>query len=193
MRGTARPGKLPLSSPISVLIIDESRPFLVALESALAASGMVVFTAGSFAAATALIAVEGPPAYIVSELKVGTTSLVEFMTEAAGGIARERLFVATAYPSIASAVGLTRMGVAGYLAKPVSARDFLDLIGDPNTAGAPASQAAAPLAWPTLDRTVWEYITRVHATAGSISEAARRLGIDRRSLRRMLAKHPPPR
>lgn len=39
----------------------------------------------------------------------------------------------------------------------------------------------------------WEYIHRVHCSAGSISEAAPRLGLHRRSLRRMLSKHPGPR
>jgi ActR/RegA family two-component response regulator len=47
--------------------------------------------------------------------------------------------------------------------------------------------------WPSLDRTIWEYINQVVVGAGTLSEAARRLGVDRRSLRRMLAKYPPSR
>jgi ActR/RegA family two-component response regulator len=43
----------------------------------------------------------------------------------------------------------------------------------------------------TLDRAVWEYIARTVETAGTLSGGARRLGIDRRSLKRMLKKYPP--
>jgi ActR/RegA family two-component response regulator len=38
---------------------------------------------------------------------------------------------------------------------------------------------------------IWQYINDVYASAGSMSEAARRLGLDRRSLRRMLNRTPP--
>jgi two-component system response regulator RegA len=47
---------------------------------------------------------------------------------------------------------------------------------------------------PSLARAEWEYIHRVLADcADNISEAARRLGIHRRSLQRKLQKYPPPR
>jgi two-component system response regulator RegA len=47
---------------------------------------------------------------------------------------------------------------------------------------------------PTLDRLEWEHIQRVLSdTGGNISESARLLGIDRRSLQRKLAKFPPSR
>ena len=80
-----------------------------------------------------------------------------------------------------------RAGIAVYVAKPVTAEMVLAALGD----GADWAQAPADPCWPSLDRTIWEYINQVLVEAGSISEAARRLRIDRRSLRRMLAKHPP--
>ena len=48
------------------------------------------------------------------------------------------------------------------------------------------------LAAPSLARAEWEHINRVLSDAGgNISEAARRLGIHRRSLQRKLQKYPP--
>ena len=45
---------------------------------------------------------------------------------------------------------------------------------------------------PSLARAEWEHINRVLSDcAGNISEAARRLGVHRRSLQRKLQKHPP--
>jgi two-component system response regulator RegA len=43
----------------------------------------------------------------------------------------------------------------------------------------------------TLDRAIWEFISQTVESAGTISEASRRLGLDRRSLRRMLSKYAP--
>lgn len=138
------------------------------------------------------------PSHVVSEIRIGGRWLSDFMVESAGAIPRDRFAVVTAYPSVATAVRFTRMGIAAYLAKPVSAESLVDAIA--GSTGAQCSEAAScaggplfdeSLAWPTLDRTIWEYLCEVHAAAGSISEAARRLGLDRRSLRRMLAKHPP--
>jgi two-component system response regulator RegA len=44
---------------------------------------------------------------------------------------------------------------------------------------------------PSLARVEWEHISRVLAdSGGNISEAARRLGLHRRSLQRKLAKYP---
>ena len=54
--------------------------------------------------------------------------------------------------------------------------------------------APATSAVPSLARVEWEHINRVLADCGgNISEAARVLGIHRRSLQRKLAKFPAPR
>jgi two-component system response regulator RegA len=53
---------------------------------------------------------------------------------------------------------------------------------------------AKPLETPSLARAEWEHINRVLSDCGgNISEAARRLGIHRRSLQRKLQKYPPAR
>ena len=50
---------------------------------------------------------------------------------------------------------------------------------------------AAPAQVPSLARVEWEHIHRVLADCeGNISQAARLLGIHRRSLQRKLSKHP---
>lgn len=180
----------PVSSA-AVLLIDENEPFLEALGRGLIAHGMSVWTARTFEAANAVLDTKAP-SYIVSELKIEGRSLLDYMNEVSGAVSIDRFVVATAYPSVATAVRFTRMGVAAYLAKPVLPQTILTAL----TMKAPDRSLTAviePLTWPTLDRTIWEYLSQVCASAGSISEAARRLGLDRRSLRRMLSKYPPPR
>jgi two-component system response regulator RegA len=47
---------------------------------------------------------------------------------------------------------------------------------------------------PSLARVEWEHISRVLADCGgNVSQAARMLGLHRRSLQRKLARHPTPR
>ena len=54
--------------------------------------------------------------------------------------------------------------------------------------------SVADVTVPSLDRAQWEHLQRVLAdTQGNISEAARRLGMHRRSLQRKLQKLPPKR
>ena len=43
----------------------------------------------------------------------------------------------------------------------------------------------------TLDQAIWEYIHLTIESAGSLSEAARRLGLWRQSLKRMITKYRP--
>jgi len=95
--------------------------------------------------------------------------------------------VLTAQASIATAVRTMRAGAATYLVKPATALQILESVsvepGLPKEELRPATL--------TLDRVIWEYIREVVETAGSISEASRRLGVERHSLRRMLVKYSP--
>jgi two-component system response regulator RegA len=82
-----------------------------------------------------------------------------------------------------------KLGATHYLTKPASVDDIL--------AGFASTLPAVPLTdrsehdVPSLDRVEWEHINRVLTDCdGNISEAARRLGLHRRSLQRKLAKYP---
>jgi two-component system response regulator RegA len=107
-----------------------------------------------------------------------------------------RVVVLTGYGSIATAVEAMRRGACNYLQKPVGRRS------DPGrvrvlqpgggrrerVVGAPEVAEGTP----TLARVEWEHLQRVlHDCGGNISEAARRLGMHRRSLQRKLWKNPP--
>jgi two-component system response regulator RegA len=103
-----------------------------------------------------------------------------------------KIVVLTGYGSIATAIDAIRLGATYYLSKPADADDIV---------AAFARGEAPPLAprlghrlqgAPSLARAEWEHINRVLSDcAGNISEAARRLGIHRRSLQRKLQKYPP--
>jgi len=96
--------------------------------------------------------------------------------------------VLTGYASIATAVQAVKLGATNYLSKPVSVEELISaLTGDGGAVT--ESPPAAPM---SPRRASWEHVQRVLQEAdGNVSEAARRLGMHRRSLQRMLQKRPP--
>lgn len=106
-----------------------------------------------------------------------------------------RLVIVTAYASIASAVRAVKLGVGGYLIKPARGDQVLRAAGYALPGDAPDVVALHESAQPylSLDRAIWEFLTQAVEDAGTLSGAARLLGLHARSLRRMLAKYPPPR
>ena len=101
-----------------------------------------------------------------------------------------RVVILTGYGSIATAVDAVRLGAVNYLPKPADADDILAAFDR----GEKPPQHRTDLEFdaPSLARAEWEHINRVLADCGgNISEAARRLGIHRRTLQRKLEKYPP--
>jgi two-component system response regulator RegA len=83
-----------------------------------------------------------------------------------------------------------RLGAADYLSKPVSIDDLLNAFA--RLENRDSARPAPELRAPSLARAEWEHMHRVISDCGgNISEAARRLGMHRRSLQRKLQKHPP--
>jgi two-component system response regulator RegA len=79
-----------------------------------------------------------------------------------------------------------RAGAADYLTKPVDAETCARVLR-----GLPPGKSED---LPSLERVEYEYLQRVLADcAGNVSEAARRLGMHRKSLQRKIARHPPSR
>ena len=96
----------------------------------------------------------------------------------------------TGYGSIATAVQSVRLGATGYLTKPVDADQILAAF-DP--AERSRRRRRLPGAVQPLARVEWEHIQRVLADCdNNISQAARLLGLHRRSLQRKLLKNPVP-
>jgi len=97
-----------------------------------------------------------------------------------------KIVVLTGFASIATAVEAIKLGATNYLTKPANTDDieaaFARIDGD-----AGATIAAAP---PTSIKTLeWEHIHQTLADVDfNISEAARRLGMHRRTLARKLDK-----
>jgi len=171
-----------------LLVADDDDVFRERLARSFRRRGFDVVTAPNYEEAMALARAEAPDMAVV-DLKMPGRSGLELTRDLRALDPTIRIVVLTGYGSIASAIEAMRLGAAYYLSKPADADDILAALA---RAEAPPLQAGPPYAPPSLARAEWEHINRVLADCGgNISEAARRLGIHRRSLQRKLRKYPP--
>jgi two-component system response regulator RegA len=162
--------------------------FVRVLARALGARSLSVATAGNRTDALAR-ARELRPDYVVLDLKLGDDNGLALIPELLELDPDVRILLLTGYASIATAVEAIRRGAWDYLAKPVDADQVVQAIRSrAHAAGEPESSVFAA---PPLKRLEWEHIQRMLAECdGNISEAARRLGMHRRTLQRKLSKRP---
>lgn len=99
-----------------------------------------------------------------------------------------RIVVLTGYASIATAVEAIKLGATHYLPKPASTEEIEAAFGLSD--GTPDTPVATTR--PSIKKLEWERIQLTLAETGfNISEAARRLGMHRRTLVRKLQKRAP--
>jgi two-component system response regulator RegA len=173
-----------------VLIVEDDAVLRARLARALRDRGLEVREAKDGAAALAL-AREDPPEHAVVDLRMPGLSGLDVVQGLKAIDPSTRIVVLTGYGSIATALEAVRLGAVDYLSKPADADQILAALGRDDAATAPAPDEAVT---PSLARVEWEHINRVLADCGgNVSQAARLLGIHRRSLQRKLSKFPLPR
>ena len=174
----------------SILLVDDDEVFRSRLARALRDRGHEVRTAASADEALALAQAESPE-YAVVDLKMPGRGGLQLVAELKALDPSTSVVVLTGYGSIATALEAVRRGALDYVAKPIDADELLAAFGRAQGPPGPMPQEAVT---PTLARAEWEHIQRVLADcAGNVSEAARRLGLHRKSLQRKLHKYPPAR
>ena len=170
----------------SLLRVDDDDPCLKRLAKAMEKRGFEVETAGSVAAGRA-IATARSPAYAVVDLRLedgNGLDVVEVLREKRPDC---RVVVLTGYGAIATAVAAVKIGATDYLSKPADAIDIT------NALLATGDDLPPPPENPmSADRVRWEHIQRVYELCDrNVSETARRLNMNRRTLQRILAKRRP--
>ncbi len=173
----------------SILVVDDDDVFRTRLGTALTDRGFEVRTAESRAAAASLAEVESPELAVV-DLRMPGGSGLDLVSDLVAIDNTTRIVVLTGFGSIATALEAVRRGAVHYLTKPATVDELLAAF-DPATEQGPSSEAGEASPVPSLARVEWEHINRVLMDCnGNISQAARLLGIHRRSLQRKLAKYP---
>ena len=197
MRGQGQPyldsnphaDKSALDDARSILLVDDSYAFRERLAQAFSERGFRVRTAANYDEAMAAAREQSPDMAVVDLRMPGRPGLdlVSDLKQLDDSI---DVLVLTGFGSIATTVDALRRGAVNYLPKPADADDLLAAFARGQAQAAPAPGADHET--PSLARAEWEHIHRVLADCdGNISEAARRLGIHRRSLQRKLQKRAP--
>lgn len=174
----------------SLLIVDDDDVLRGRLARAFQQRGYDVRTAANYDEAMKL-AGEDSPEMAVVDLRMPGRSGLELLRDLRGLDPTTRVVVLTGYGAITTAVEAMRLGATWYVPKPADAEDILCAFARgeaPPLAEPPASDLPAP----SLARAEWEHLNRVLSDCGgNVSEAARRLGLHRRSLQRKLQKLAP--
>ena len=185
-----------ISPSRNILIVDDDQCARESLAQWFRDARWTVRTADRCDKAFALAAAVTPSCLIVEQKLCDGTGF-DLLSRIRARNPEVAAIVLTRYPSIAAAVHAMRTGFQDYLTKPIEARKVAALFG----AGASlaAEQNAANDVFDSDDepaslaRVEWEHIHTVLLDCrGNISEAARVLGLHRRSLQRKLRRFAPP-
>ena len=173
----------------SILLVDDDEVFRNRLARAFTDRGYDVRTGHDFDSGIA-VARDDSPEFAVVDLKMPGHSGLDLVKALHELDPQTKIVVLTGYGSIATAIDAVRLGATYYLSKPADADDIVNAFA--RGQAPPLDPPEVEYKAPSLARAEWEHINRVLSDCGgNISEAARRLGIHRRSLQRKLQKYPP--
>ncbi len=168
-----------------LLIVEDDEAFARTLARSFERRGYQVLHAESMAQMQVLLATH-TPAYAVVDLKLkGEASGLACVRQLHAHSSKTRIVVLTGFASIATAVEAVKLGAVHYLAKPSNTDDieaaFGLMEGNPEVELTNRSSSIKTLEWERIHEVLAE-------TGFNISEAARRLGMHRRTLSRKLGK-----
>ncbi len=173
----------------TLLVVDDNETLRERVARAFANRGFRVRTAANYDEAMELAQEETPDLAVV-DLRMPGRSGLELLRDLKQLNEATKIVMLTGFSSIATAVEAMRQGAHNYVSKPADTDDILRAFAKGESAVSKPSLTDYHA--PSLARAEWEHIHRVlDDCGGNISEAARRLGIHRRSLQRKLHKLAP--
>lgn len=173
----------------AALIVDDDEVFRTRLARAFGLRGWEAYQAAD-AEAALVTARENAPDLAVVDLRLAGESGLDVVRGLRALDATLTILMLTGYGSIATALEAVKCGADHYLGKPADVEQILSAFQA--VSASPASAVRMPETVPSLARVEWEHIQRVLADCGgNVSQAARLLGMHRRSLQRKLSKYPP--
>lgn len=173
---------------LSALIVDDDDVYRNRLCRAFADRGWEASGASDGKQALALAEQEGPDLAIV-DLRLGESNGLDIVQALRRMDETACIIMLTGYGSIATALTATKLGADHFLSKPADADQILAAYERIESGETSMDESGSV---PSLARVEWEHIQRVLVDCGgNISQAAKLLGLHRRSLQRKLSKIPP--
>ncbi len=187
---TVPPASIPAQAAPSkgkLLVIDDDQILAGRTALSMARRGFETETAFSVAEATAKARAYKPDFALV-DLRLGDGSGLDVVQTLKDHVPNCRIVVVTAFGNIATAVAAVKSGAVDYLSKPADAAAIeAALLNEGGDTLPPLPENPMP-----ADRVKWEHIQRIYEQCNhNVSETARKLGMHRRTLQRILAKYAP--
>lgn len=169
----------------TLLLLDDDNALRTRLGRALESRGFEVTTAASVAEAREALRTS-VPAFAVLDMRLEDGNGLKVVEAIRDRREDSRIVMLTGYGAIATAVAAVKAGAVDYLQKPADADDVVKALLATGEAPEPPDNPMS------ADRVRWEHIQRVYELCDhNVSETARRLGMHRRTLQRILAKRAP--
>jgi two-component system response regulator RegA len=167
----------------SVLVVEDDAVYRGVLSRTLDEAGFATLLASDLREAVAVTREVGPDLALVDlRLGEGHADGIEVVRHLSRRWPLCRCVMLTGHGTIAAAVEAMRAGAVDFRTKPIERSEVIEALRD----------ALDPLPAETLEQVERAHILGVlQACGGNISEAARRLGLYRRTLQRKLQKLPP--
>ncbi len=166
------------------LIVDDDAAFCTALSAALKRRGFPTLVAHGYDEALSEAEAWKPGRAIV-DLRMPGRGGLELTAALLAAQPDMRIVVLTGYGSIATAVEAIKLGAVHYLTKPAEVGEILGAF-ERTEPSAEVEPSDGPM---SLDEVEWEHLQQVLTSCGgNVSEAARQLGMHRRTLQRKLAR-----
>ena len=171
---------------VSLLIVDDDKPFQTRLSRAMEGRGFKVTTADSVSEGMQALD-RSTPAFAIIDMRLGDGNGLDVIAELKKRRPDARAIVLTGYGNLATAVNAVKLGAYDYLAKPADADEIFAAL-----MATGAGKPVPPENPMSADRVRWEHIQRIYELCDrNVSETARRLNMHRRTLQRILAKRAP--
>jgi len=168
----------------TILVVDDDEGLLSALERDLRSRGGVVLAAQTPVEALELARQRRPDCALL-DLYIGDAYGIDLLRELRAELPDLPVLLLSGQGAVETAVDAFHVGAVDFLQKPIGGKQVVEAMER-------ALERLRQLMPENLARAEFEHITRVMQECnGNVSEAARRLGIHRRSLQRKLQKAPP--
>ena len=170
----------------TLMLLDDDAPLRIRLGRALEQRGFEVELVSGVQDAIAAVKRKAP-AFAVLDMRLEDGSGLKVVEAVRDARPDARIIMLTGSGNIATAVQAVKAGAVDYLSKPADADDVVRaLLAKGDAAAAPPDNPMS------ADRVRWEHIQRVYELCNhNVSETARRLNMQRRTLQRILAKRAP--
>jgi len=168
----------------TLVVVEDTAAFARTLKRSFERRGYRVLVAGDVQQTREVLKTENP-GYAVVDLKLGNDSGLEAVQALHEHDPDMLIVVLTGFASISTAVNAIKLGACNYLVKP-SKTDDIEAAFEREPKDLDVTPPARATSIKTLE---WEHIHETLVETGfNISEAARRLGMHRRTLARKLSK-----